>query len=935
MAATNQKRSAADWPTRLWAYATTVIVAWTAVVAGVLVWELRDEDQHMQEIARAEAEGVFEVDHLFRRWNAEHGGVYVPVTEQTRPNPALADHAARDVTTPEGRELTLVNPSYMMRQVRELAEPVYALRGGILPFEPEPPVQALDDWQAQALRSIRDGAPEVFTLDRLNGHRYVRLMRPLVTDRRCMQCHREDGYELGKAAGVVSVSVPIGSLLPLRAAEVYRRLLGYGAIWLLGMVGISVGTYHIHRQVGRRRQAERQILQRDQRFADLVTTIPGVVYQFLVHPDGSYEFPFISSGVEKVFGVSPEEVQQNPLLLYPGKLAPGEFLRVHPSVLEAARKATPWNGEIKLNDTVAGTRWVRVNATPKAEPNGDVLFSCVLSDISSLKEAEAKLQRTQQSLEFRVQARTAELQQINRDLEREIAQRRDIEEALRQSEANYREIFDAVSDGIVVHDAETFETIDANPAVLQLYGYAREDFLQANVEEFSQGSAPYDQQHAVRFLREAAAGKPQSFQWHARRLDDTLFWVEVNLQRATVAGRRRVLAMVRDITDRKTAEEALRRSEEKYRELYQNLRDGWVAVDLEGRFTEFNRAYLDMLGYSAEELRQLTYHELTPERWHEFEAELVRDQVFARGYSELYEKEYRRKDGTVFPVELQAYLMRDHRGEPVGLWGLVRDITERRRQEAATREAQAKLLEHQQQATQRVATELQKVRDRLVRQTQLATIGQVSASIAHELRNPLGVIRNAVFLLRRKLKPAEQSPARYLQIIEEETATADQIISDLMAMSRGKPPSKSLVSLEEIIHRARARCPNAHDIRWELEALDEQVSLYVDPAQMEQVFRNLFANSIQSMEGGGTISVSAGGDGQYDQIVVADTGPGIPEDQREHIFEPLYTTKSKGTGLGLTICHQIIERHGGTIDLDTKRDGAVFRIRLPRAEPAA
>jgi signal transduction histidine kinase len=89
------------------------------------------------------------------------------------------------------------------------------------------------------------------------------------------------------------------------------------------------------------------------------------------------------------------------------------------------------------------------------------------------------------------------------------------------------------------------------------------------------------------------------------------------------------------------------------------------------------------------------------------------------------------------------------------------------------------------------------------------------------------------------------------------------------------------------------------------------------------------------MESGGTITVSAGGDGQYDQIVVADTGPGIPEDQREHIFEPLYTTKSKGTGLGLTICHQIIERHGGTIDLDTKRDGAVFRIRLPRAEPAA
>ena len=103
------------------------------------------------------------------------------------------------------------------------------------------------------------------------------------------------------------------------------------------------------------------------------------------------------------------------------------------------------------------------------------------------------------------------------------------------------------------------------------------------------------------------------------------------------------------------------------------------AVDMAGRITEFNPAYQALLGYTAEELRQKTYVDLTPQKWHAIEARIVTEQISRAGYSEVYEKEYRRKDGTIFPVELRTFLIRDANGQPAAMWAIVRDITERKR----------------------------------------------------------------------------------------------------------------------------------------------------------------------------------------------------------------------------------------------------------------
>ena len=148
-----------------------------------------------------------------------------------------------------------------------------------------------------------------------------------------------------------------------------------------------------------------------------------------------------------------------------------------------------------------------------------------------------------------------------------------------------------------------------------------------------------------------------------------------------------ISVLVEEITERKRMEQALRESEAKYRRLHESMTDAFVAVDLSGRIIEFNPAYQAMLGYTADELGQLTYVDLTPAEWHEFEARIVAEQILPRGYSEVYEKEYRRKDGTVFPVELRTYLLRDAKDQPARMWAIVRDITRRKQAEAALRQA--------------------------------------------------------------------------------------------------------------------------------------------------------------------------------------------------------------------------------------------------------
>jgi PAS domain S-box-containing protein len=165
-----------------------------------------------------------------------------------------------------------------------------------------------------------------------------------------------------------------------------------------------------------------------------------------------------------------------------------------------------------------------------------------------------------------------------------------------------------------------------------------------------------------------------------------------------------------DLIERSQSEAALRASETKYRELYETLHDAYVSVDMEGNIQEFNSAYMSMMGYSEDELRGLNYIDLTLSKWHKMEARIVRQQILPRGYSSIYEKEYRRKDGIVFPVELRTCLIRHSNGQPQGMWAIVRDITKRKEAETRMRDLNAELERRVDERTQELLQREERLR---------------------------------------------------------------------------------------------------------------------------------------------------------------------------------------------------------------------------------
>jgi signal transduction histidine kinase len=217
----------------------------------------------------------------------------------------------------------------------------------------------------------------------------------------------------------------------------------------------------------------------------------------------------------------------------------------------------------------------------------------------------------------------------------------------------------------------------------------------------------------------------------------------------------------------------------------------------------------------------------------------------------------------------------------------------------------------------------------------LATIGQFAASMGHELRNPLGVIESSLFLLRQHLGPeVASSPnvAKHLDRIGGEVRRANKTIHDLLDLARNRPPRRRRTEIRSLVDEALQAAPLPATVQVEVSATPAELAVDVDPDQMRQVLVNLFTNAAQAMPGGGRIEVEAEAlPSAATRVCVRDDGPGIPVEAQHRIFEALFTTKAKGSGLGLALCRRILEAHGGSIDLQPSPAGTTFVLVVPPA----
>ena len=230
--------------------------------------------------------------------------------------------------------------------------------------------------------------------------------------------------------------------------------------------------------------------------------------------------------------------------------------------------------------------------------------------------------------------------------------------------------------------------------------------------------------------------------------------------------------------------------------------------------------------------------------------------------------------------------------------------------------------------------------DQLVKTTKLAAVGQMSGGVAHDLRNPLGSIKNAAYLLNKKLASEgaiDSNPklGQYIGIINQQIDRSNRIITDLMTFARVGPPILTEIYVDKVLEESLETMVKNDNLTLSKQVHPDLCPVMGDSEQLQRVFLNLANNAQEAMPDGGQLTISAKGVNNHVEITFSDTGEGISEENIGNIFDPLFTTKTKGTGLGLAVCHEIISRHGGTISARRNEEpsaGTTFEVILPAAD---
>ena len=376
----------------------------------------------------------------------------------------------------------------------------------------------------------------------------------------------------------------------------------------------------------------------------------------------------------------------------------------------------------------------------------------------------------------------------------------------------------------------------------------------------------------------------------------------------------------RNLLEAETAQRRL--SEARYRRLYESLHDAMVAVDLDGRLVEWNGVFRDIFGYGDEELARFNLEQLIAERDRAIVGGIVATEVRRRGYSEVFEVELLRRDGQTLPAEVRTFLLRDEAGQPVGMWSLVRDVSERKRYEALL-------------AAKEAAEQANRAKSEFV------------ANMSHEIRTPMNAILGLGYLLdQTELAPTQRD---YVRKIELSARSLLGIINDILDFSKVEAGKLDLIEepfdLYDVMKTlATVAASNARDK--DIEVLFDitpgtPLHLVGDRLRLQQILTNLAANAIKFTERGEVVlAVRSDGDAAagVSRLVfdVRDTGIGVDPEGLEAIFHPFTQVDNSaarrfgGTGLGLAICQRLVAMMGGSIAVESEPGrGSVFSVTLP------
>jgi PAS domain S-box-containing protein len=458
-------------------------------------------------------------------------------------------------------------------------------------------------------------------------------------------------------------------------------------------------------------------------------------------------------------------------------------------------------------------------------------------------------------------------------------------------------------DGIIVINAKgRIEVFNGGAA--RLFGYPEEEVLGRNVNMLM--PSPHHESHDQYLSHYLTTGDAKIIgtgrEVMGRCRDGTTFPLHLSVGEMWIDGERKFTGMLHDLSARVQLEERLRNSEERWRSIVESAVDAIVVIDAYGRIEAFNPAAKRLFGYAEEDVKGQNVKLLMPSPYHEqHDGYLARYQATreARIIGSGREVTGRRRDGSTFPLHLSV-------GELTVLGerkftGILHDLSERLRMEAQLRE----------QAT-------------------LARLGEMAAVVAHEVKNPLAGIRGAIQVLGGRF-PRGGKEAMVVNEIIGRIDTLTGLMGDLLLFARPPQPRVTPVEVAALVRTTAgllAEDPALREVDIQVEGTAPPVS--ADPELLKIVFQNLLVNGAHAMQGKGRIHVEVSAIDSVCQVIFKDSGSGIPPEIREKIFTPFFTTKSRGSGLGLPTSRSLIEAHHGRISIQCPPEGGTaVTIQLP------
>ena len=507
-------------------------------------------------------------------------------------------------------------------------------------------------------------------------------------------------------------------------------------------------------------------------------------------------------------------------------------------------------------------------------------------------------------------------------------------DALAMREAQMHALLEAAVDGIIsIDERGIIQTI--NPAAERMFGYPEDELVGQSIKLLM--PSPYQEEHDGYIARYLATGEKRIIgigrEAFGRRKHGTTFPIDLSVAEAQVGSKRIFVGIVRDITERKRAEE----KRLQLATIVESSDDAIIGKDLRGIIVTWNAAAERMCGYSAREvIGQPIYLIVPPDREEELRA--IHERI-RRGESIYhFETVWVRKDGQQIDISLTISPIKDVTGRIIGSSAIARDITQGKRTNEALRQSKERL----QEAVTELQAKNQEMRtmsQQLWQAAKLASVGELAASIAHELNNPLATVSLRVESVLASTS-ANDPRRRPLEIIEEETKRMGELVGNLLQLSRRHDGQVStldvceeLTKAVELIHHHL--CQRLISVAQEF--APDTPTIYGDRQKLRQVFLNLLTNASDAMPQGGKLTMRTAPTTLHDgkpavSIEFSDTGVGIPAENLERIMEPFFTTKEegKGTGLGLAICRRVVSEHHGTIQIASKvGKGSTVRILLP------